>query len=431
MVASNEDEIYSIMFNSLKHPVRRKILRMLGDKPMAFTEMVDELGVSSPHLTYHRESLGELVSKLDNGKYKLSAFGLASVSAMKGVEDVHQIEPKGRLNRKNIVFGVMLLSILLLASLSALQFNSINQLSGSQQSLSSEKQELMSWGIGSDKTANFIRNVTHIDSRFYTISLLSTTIKWRTDFGGVAEEVMQYSLSSGTSNLNIDFRFRDGHFSRYQLDMIESSPIFTQLQPNDVVQNAKGVLGRYKAYSGDEYLTNMSSLLANVNLSNNTVVTQGNIKLQITISGANVVFFWMYTANGIDYQAKGLQMTFQNNILTTMTDGYFLFTVGNADMTVSREQAISIAENHVKTLSWRIEGQQLSGFTAVDPPISVQLVPHTRGDSVVLVPYWYVEMSLDKTYSGGINEVTVGIYADTGEVADVQMLSGSIETQPN
>ena len=325
----------------------------------------------------------------------------------------------------------MLLAILLLASLSVVQFVSINQLSGSQQSLSSEKQELMSWGIGSDKTANFIRNVTHIDSRFYTISLLSNTIKWRTDFGGVAEEVMQYSLSSGTSNLNIDFRFRDGHFSRYQLDMIESSPIFTQLQPNDVVQNAKGILGRYKAYSGDEYLTNMSSLLANVNLTNNTVVTQGNIKLQITISGANVVFFWMYTANGIDYQAKGLQMTFQNNILTTMTDGYFLFTAGSSDMTVSREQAISIAENHVKTLSWRIEGQQLSGFTAVDPPISVQLVPHTRGDSVVLVPYWYVELSLDKTYSGGINEVTVGIYADTGEVADVQMLSGSIETQPN
>ena len=80
MAESREDEIYSIMFSSLKHPVRRKILRMLGIKPLTFMEMVEQLGVSSSHLTYHLESLGELVSKMDNGQYKLSTFGLATVT---------------------------------------------------------------------------------------------------------------------------------------------------------------------------------------------------------------------------------------------------------------------------------------------------------------------------------------------------------------
>ena len=152
------------------------------------------------------------------------------------------------------------------------------------------------------------------------------------------------------------------------------------------------------------------------------------MKLQITVSGDTVVFFWMYTEDGIDYQAKGLQMTFQNNVLTTMTDGYFLFTVGSTDLATSQEQAVNIAKNYVKTLTWTIEGKQVSGFSVVDPPLSVQLVPHTRGNSVALIPYWYVEMSLNKTYAGGINEVTIGIYADTGQVSDVQMLSGSTET---
>jgi len=428
MAGSREDEIYSTMFNSLKHPVRRKILRMLADKPMTFMEMVEELGVSSPHLTYHLESLGELVSKLYTGQYRLSAFGLASVSAMRGVEDVRDVEPKRRMNRGKAIFGVMMLAILLLASLSAVQYASLTQLTGSQQSLSAEKQELLSWGIGTGKVANFMRNITHIDTYSYTISLLSDTITWRTDFGGVAEEVMQYSLTSSTSNLNVNFRFRDGHFSRYELDMIESSPIFAQTEPYDVLQNAKGILNRYKAYSGDAYLTDMSNLLATVNATGNTEVTQGNVKLQITVSGSSVMFFWMYTENGIDYQAKGLQMAFQGNVLTTMTDGYFLFTKGSTDLSVSREEAITIAENYVKTLTWSIEGKQVSGFNAVDPPLSVQLVPHTRGNSVALIPYWYVEMSLDKIYEGGINKVTVGIYADTGQVADVQMLSGSIET---
>lgn len=430
MAGSHEDEIYSIMFASLKHPVRRKILRMLGNKPMTFMEIVEELGVSTPHLTYHLENLGELVSKTDNGLYRLSTFGLATLSAMKGVEEIREIEPKRRLItfKWTAIFGVMLIAVLLLSGVAALQFVSLSQLSSSQQSISAENQQLLSWGIGADKVANFLQNITQIQTKNYTISLLSNTMQWRTDFGGVAEEVIQYSLTSSESNLNVNFRFRNNHFSRYELDMIESSPIFTQIQPNDVLQNAKFILARYKTYSRDEYLTNMSNLLATINKINNTEVTQGNIKLQITVSGSTIVLFWMYTGDGIDYQAKGLQMTFQYNVLTTMTDGYFLFTVGNTDLPISREQAVNIAKSYVKTLTWNIEGTQVSGFSVVDPPLSVQLVPHTRGNSVMLIPYWYVEMSLNKIYAGGINVVAIGIYADTGQVADVQMLSASTET---
>ena len=430
MADSHEDEIYSTMFSSLKHPVRRKILRMLGSKPMTFMEMVEELGVSTPHLTYHLENLGELVSKMDNGQYKLSSFGLATVNAMKGVEEVHEGEPKRRTetSKWKALSAVLLISVLILSSMVALEYYSINQLSSVQRSLSVENQHLMSYGMGADKVANFIQNVTKIDTRNYTLSLLSNNMQWRTDFGGVPEEIIQYSLTSSKSNLNVDFRFRNNHFSRYELDMIESSPIFSQNPPNDVLQNAKYTLASYKTYSGDAYLTNMTDLLATISTVINSEVTQGNIKLQISVSGDTVVFLWMYTEAGIDYQAKGLQMTFENNVLTTMSDGYFLFTVGSTDLSTSQEKSVDIAKNYVKTLTWTIEGKQVSNFSVVDPPLSVQLVPHTRGNSVALVPYWYVEMSLNKIYSGGINEVAIGIYADTGQVSDVQILSGSTET---
>ena len=118
-------------------------------------------------------------------------------------------------------------------------------------------------------------------------------------------------------------------------------------------------------------------------------------------------------------------MVFQNNILTTMTDGYFLFTIGSTDLTTSRQQAIDIAQNYAPTLTWTIGGEQVSHFSVAGQPFSVQLVPHTRGNSLELIPYWYIEMSLTATYAGGINEVTVGIYADTGKVVDVQMLAGT------
>lgn len=90
-MAEGKEEIYSIMFSSLKHPIRRKILRILADKPLTFSEMLDLLGVSSSNLTYHLESLGELVTKEDKGVYRLSTFGLASVSTMKIVEEAHHL----------------------------------------------------------------------------------------------------------------------------------------------------------------------------------------------------------------------------------------------------------------------------------------------------------------------------------------------------
>jgi hypothetical protein len=436
MTGSHEDEIYSIMFSSLKHPVRRKILRMLGNKPMTFMQMVEELGISSPNFTYHLESLGDLVSKIDNDQYKLSSFGLATVNAMKGIEEIHEAEPKHHAAsfKWKAVSAALLVIVLVMASITTLEFASINQLSNAQKLLLDENQHLLSYGVGTDKVPGFLQNVSQIDKKAYTISLLSDTLQWRADFGGVAEEVMQYSLTSGTSNLNVNFRFRDNHFSRYTLDLIESSPIFTQLQPNDILQNAKYTLARYKTFSGDDYLTNMTNLLNSVVKLENTEMIQGNVKLQVIVSPGTAVFFWMYTENGIDFQTKGLTMTFQRNVLKTMSDGYFLFTVGSTNlgsnnMSTSKQQAIDLAKNYVKTLKWTIEGHEVTGFQVQDQPISVQLVPHTRGNNVALIPYWYIELGLTKTYAGGLNVVTVGIYADTSQVGDAQMLSSSAGTE--
>jgi len=425
-MAGTEEEIYSIMFTSLKHPVRRKILRMLNDKTMSFMEMVEHIGVSSSHLTYHLESLGDLVFKMENGQYKLSSFGRATVSAMKGVEEVPELEtkrPKKLASKWKAVFAAFMVAVLFLSGFVVFQYSSLNQLVADQNSLEAENQQLLSWGIGTSKVANFLRDVVQIDTAKYTIDLLSNTLGYRTDFD-VAEEVIKYSLNSPTSNLDASFRFRENHLSRYQLTPIESTPILTQNQPIRILETAKALLNRYRTYSGNAYLDDMSNLLATVNNTESTVVTQWNLKLQITLMGDSAEFLWMYSDKGIDFSAKSLRMTFENRVLTALTDGYFLFTVANTHLNISPEEAVTIAKNHLKTLTWSINGQQTSGFTAQDPPVSVELLPHPRSDSVALAPYWYIVLRLDKTYSDGINEAGVGVYADTGEVADVQMLSG-------
>lgn len=425
-MAATDEEIYSIMFTSLKHPVRRKILRMLNDKPMSFMEMVEQIGVSSSHLTYHIESLGDLVSKMENGQYKLSSFGRATVSAMKGVEEAPELEtkrPKKLAFKWKAVFAAFMVAVLFLSGFAVFQYSSLNRLAADQNSLETENQQLLSWGIGTSKVANFLRDVAQIDTAKYKIDLLSNTLAYRTDFD-VAEEVIKYSLTSPTSNLDASFRFRENHLSRYQIVPIESTPILTQNQPINILETAKALLNRYITYSGDTYLDEMSNLLSTVNITESTVVTRGNLKLQITLMGDSAEFLWMYTEKGIDFSAKSLRMTFENRVLTALTDGYFLFTVANTNLNIDQEEAITIAKNYLKTLTWTISGQQTSGFTAQDQFVSAELLPHPRSDSVALAPYWYIVLGLDRTYSGGINEAGVGVYADTGEVADVQMLSG-------
>jgi len=85
MVEELDEEVYSTIFNALRHGVRRNILRMLEEREHSFTDMEEKLGLSSSHLTYHLDSLKELITKTEIG-YKLSVFGRAAVEMMSQVE---------------------------------------------------------------------------------------------------------------------------------------------------------------------------------------------------------------------------------------------------------------------------------------------------------------------------------------------------------
>lgn len=89
------EETYSLIFASLRHPIRRRILRMLADRPSSFSEILEVISVDSGHLSYHLENLGELIRKPRDGKYELSSIGIAAVGLMSGVEG-HQTHSSGR-----------------------------------------------------------------------------------------------------------------------------------------------------------------------------------------------------------------------------------------------------------------------------------------------------------------------------------------------
>jgi Bacterial regulatory protein, arsR family len=440
ILSGSEEETYSIMFSSLKHPARRKILRMLSERSLTFSQMLEELTIPSSHLTYHLENLGDLVIKEENGKYKLSSFGKASVSMMKGAEevpDVHAQKFSTLPLRWKSVFVIFAVAIVFLAGMTAVQYAGINQLSVSNTRLQqdydkikAQNDQLLSWSNSANQAMVMLKDVIQLDTSKYQSSLVGTPVaEVRNDLGGVVQEVTEYSFVSSVSRLEVTLRFRNNEFSLYKLDQIEGAPnfppVYTASQPTDDIQAAKELLQRYQTATNDSYLQDMITLLSSAN-ANTTQAVLDNTKLIISNSDGTSDITLQYTASGVDFVGKTLSIGIQNHILTDFQDSWSLYTIGDDHLNITADQAIQIAKNAVKGFTWNAGGEQVSNFTVLDNPASAEFYPHTRPDnSVVLYPYWYVTLHLDKTYPGNVNVIAVGVWADTGEVANKQALAGA------
>jgi len=423
---NSEEEIYSTMFSSLKHPARRKILRMLSQKPMTFSQMLESLGVSSSHLTYHLENLGELVIKSDNGQYKLSTFGVASVNTMKVVEEAPAVQSKYGLPltlRWKSIFAILAIGVILLAAITSVQYGSLNQLSSDYEELDSKYDQLLSWSTGTDKAIVFLQEVIQIDVSEYQATLLSNTVESRSDLGGVVEQIQRYSLTSSESKIDVVFRFRNNKLSRYQIYLFEGTPIYAQAQPYNVLDAAKSLLQRFRSYEDSSYLEEMSNILASVNETGNIEITDDDTKFMVSTSGDITEILWLYTENGVDFAPKSLNLVFENHVLKELTDGWFLFTIGNTEVNISSEEAIEIARNSVEGFTWKGDGVVVSDFNVLGDPVSVVFHPTPR-EGLALIPYWHVTLYLDEVYPGGVNRISVGVWADNGEVRQIRALSG-------
>ena len=433
-MSNSEEETYSTIFTGLKHPARRKILRMLSEETLTFSRILEELGISSSHLTYHLENLGELISKMEDGRYRLSTFGVAAVNTMRGVEEVPKIR-RGRLSslplRWQSLIGVLIVGVLLGATFSYTLYLSLNQISTDHEQLITDFEQLsleygriVSWGVSTDKVLVFLREVVQLDLSKYHAILVSNTMEYRSDLGGMTEEILKYSLTSEDSQVDVIFRFRNQTLSRYQLYILEGSPFYTQPQPANTIDLAKQILGRYQTYTGAPYLEELMDLLNPVNKTTEMEETIQNTKLKISVSGDDVDVEWMATSEGIDFSAKNLRFSFDQGSLTMFTDGWYLFSIGSTELNVQAEEATTIALEYAKGFSWTVNGTEISDFVILDQSIKAEMWPHTREEPLALIPFWFVTIPLDGVYPGGIDRLGIGVWGDTGEISGGRAMSG-------
>lgn len=131
MPVQEDNETYSVIYAALKHPARRRILRMLNEKEYTYTEILNTLGLDTGHLNFYLEGLGELVTKTGEGKYRLSEFGKAAVALMAGVEETENSRPlRGKVwrSKRRVMVAVEVLAIVALVA-AALVFLNVHDTS--------------------------------------------------------------------------------------------------------------------------------------------------------------------------------------------------------------------------------------------------------------------------------------------------------------
>ena len=132
-MADFEEETYSTIFTSLNHGVRRKILKMLAESPRSFSDMFEDLGISSSHFNYHLDNLGDLVSKTEDGKYKLSFLGEAAMAMMSKVEEApapHERRQSSFIVKNWKYFSlILIIGIAFLATANVMQYSTLAKMS--------------------------------------------------------------------------------------------------------------------------------------------------------------------------------------------------------------------------------------------------------------------------------------------------------------
>jgi hypothetical protein len=382
--------------------------------------------------------LGELVIKEEGGKYKLSSFGKASVSMMKGAEEVPDSHAKRFAAlplRWKSLFGMLAIAILLLGSMSFIQYSTLGTLAFNFANLQSdydrikaENDQFHTWSSSASLAMNMLKNVIQINVSKYHATLEDTSAEGRPDLGGIIEEINKYSLVNEVSRMELTMRFRDGHFSLFQLNQIEGLPNFPpsylQTQPTNQLQAASALLQRYKSASNESYLEEMLTLLE-LSDGTNGEMTLGNTKLKISLYDGNGEIALQYTQNDADFSAKSVRIIFKDSIITELSDSWFLYNVGNVQVNISSEQAIQIAREKARDFSWISNGTQVKDFVILNEPASAKLNPHPKNENLTLFPYWYITLHLDKVYPGGVSGIAVGVWADTGEVAIIDKIVGT------
>jgi hypothetical protein len=274
-----------------------------------------------------------------------------------------------------------------------------------------------------DNVSIVLTDIFGFDMSKYKMDLVSSSVENSEIYGCLTREDFTYNLETSENKAQVVCTFVNGTLiscSIYPLDDL----IFAQPLPSDVIDAARTVMQRYETYSGVSFSSDMYAVLDEVTEVKTMNVTSGNVVLKLRETEGATSLVWWQTIGGVEFPL-GFSMNFVNGVFKGFSDKTQFYRVGNADVNVSKEEAISITKMLAKESAvLKVPNGDNSAYTEVmlnftDENMVVELQTANR-ESVTLYPMWYVRLYAEPSY-GGTDGFQAGIWADTGEIAYAQL----------
>jgi hypothetical protein len=292
---------------------------------------------------------------------------------------------------------------------------------------------------GIDKAAMFIlKDVLEVNLSKYHVDVRSTPIG---TYLGLPEESVIYTLEYGGETADFIFSFVKGRLR--SINAHAAGGLLPLLSVKSECEVAERFLEKYQNYFGALYCEPMRRMLTNVNAYENVTAFSGNIKFTATYGKIKDLderlvdfseFRWTYAVDGAEAPLKCVALHFEQGLLRYFVDMWNIYKIENKNVNVSMEEAVKIAVEKAQNISFRVYAGnetwiEVNGFKVMGAnwtslmftnyPSSVE----ARGsDPLTLYPLWRVNVYFDRLYPGNIYGASVAIWADTGELCEIQPL---------
>ena len=202
---------------------------------------------------------------------------------------------------------------------------------------------------------------------------------------------------------------------------------------------AQNFLTNYRTQSKNSLYDELNTLLSKADVTKNSSITVGNIKLYVTAIEKDTTFQWTYVANGIEAPDKCVVLRYSDGFLNYFIDDWDLYEIGSTSVNLTEKEAIDIAMDKAKNYSpdsteiGTIGGIRFNVTNAkvierfLAPAIYAGADAVRSEDPLELYPMYNVWVSLDKFYPGNVYGFNVYIWADTKEVYYIHQRISTIE----
>lgn len=283
-----------------------------------------------------------------------------------------------------------------------------------------------------EKMLTILKDVVGLDLTKYTIETKEYPLD--TYVGVLPQENVDYFLESSESRLRVSFTLVNKTLQKIYVSDCYGLPHMAQ-QAADVFEMADAFLSRYYAYSGAVYIQEMRNMLREIGINKNITKTSGNIRFEVFVSQIYTEFMWTYIFNGIQANSKSVSLGFEKGFLKHFADNWWLYKIGSTSINVDEKKAIEIAIKAAKNYSWKVyvdndtwvEVTEFNIATIGKPTLSLLNYMSKEkargGDPLTLYPEWLIPLGLDKIYPGGVTGINIGVWADTGEISYIGLIT--------